>query len=162
MDPPTKYIVKAKNKVDEATGKLKTDTYYLTENLFFGSNTVHYMVGYKIINYCKEYLILHLRGLPKLLKCRIHLDYYRMDTTWDLDNKGFFWIKFVQDLLKTPSNKQLINAQNRGTKIKSLCVIRDDTVKYIDELRVKYYHGEHKMVIRIYGIKEDVQGELNI
>ncbi len=162
MDPPTKYIVRAKNKIDENTNKLKVDTYYLTENLFFGNNAVHYMVGYKIINFCKEFLFWQLQGLPKLTRCRIHLDYYRMETTWDLDNKGFFWIKFVQDLLKTPSNKQLINAQNKGNKIKSLYVIRDDTVKFIDELRVKYYYGEHKMIIRIYGVKEDVQGELNI
>ena len=162
MDPPTKYIVKAKHKVNEKTGKLKTDTYYLTQNLFFGNNSVHYMVGYKIINFCKDFLMLHIRGVPKLLRCRIHLDYYRMDTSWDLDNKAFFWIKLVQDILKTPSNNQLIKAQYRGKKIQSLLVLREDTVKEIDELRVKYIYGEHKMVIKIYGVLEDVQSELNL
>lgn len=160
LDPPTKYVKTAKRKIDPKTGKLKTHTYYLGENLFFGSNALHFTVMYEIVNFCKDFLLLHLTDIPKLLKCRIHIEYHRKEQTWDLDNKGFFWIKLVQDLLKTPTNNQLLKAINKGTKIKTLRIVRDDNVKFIDKLTVEYFKGQHKMVVKIYGIKDEEQATL--
>lgn len=160
LDPPTKYVKIAKRKIDEKTGMLKKDTYYLGENLFYGGNTVHFTMITTITDFCKDFLLLHLQGIPKLLKCRIHIDYYRNQQIWDLDNKGFFWIKLIQDLLKTPTNKQLLRSQLKGKKIKTLMVIRDDNVKFIDQLSVFYYKGDHKMIVKIYGVKDEEQTSL--
>lgn len=150
MDPPTKYIDRKKTKIDPKTGKLKEDVYYLTANLFY--SVLSYFMRYKIVNVIKAYLMPLLAGVPKLEKMRIHLIYYKPQDTFDLDNKGYFWIKMMLDLFKTPSNRQIKNANLKGKEIKTLNVLKDDTVRYIDDIRMSYERGPHRMVIKIYGI----------
>jgi len=150
LDPPTKYIDRKKTKIDPKTGKLKEDVYYLTANLFY--SVLSYFMRYKIVNEIKAYLMPKLVGVPKLEKMRIHLIYYKPQDTFDLDNKGYFWIKMILDLFKTPSNRQIKNANFKGKEIKTLNVLKDDTVRYIDDIRMSYERGPHRMVINIYGV----------
>jgi len=154
LDPPTKFIDRKKTKIDPKTGKLKEDVYYLTANLFY--SVVSYFMRYKIVNEIKAYLMPHLADVPKLEKMRIHLIYFKPQDTFDLDNKGYFWLKMMLDLFKTPSNRQIKNANLKGKEIKTLNVLKDDTVRYIDDIRMSYERGSHKMVIKIYGVlKQD-------
>ena len=153
IDPPTKYIDRKKTKIDPKTGKLKEDVYYLTANLFY--SVLSYFMRAKIVNEIKSYLMPKLSGVPKLKKMRLHLIYYKPQDTFDLDNKGYFWLKMMLDLFKTPSNRQLSNANKKGRQIKTLNVLKDDTVRYIDDIRMTYERGPHKIVLKIYGVLEN-------
>lgn len=154
QNPPTKYVDRKKTKIDPKTGKLKEDVYYLTANLFY--SVVSYFIRYKITNEIKDYLKPYLVDIPKLKKMRLEVVYFKPEDTFDLDNKGYFWVKMILDLLKTPSNRQIKNANLKGKEIKTVNVLKDDTVRYIDDIRMRYERGTHCLVIKIYGqLKED-------
>ena len=151
-NPPTKYVDRKKTKIDPKTGKLKEDVYYLTANLFYSGT--QYFIRAKITNAIKQYLMPHLKGIPKLSKCQIEVVYQKPQDNFDLDNKAYFWVKMILDLLKTPSSRQLKNAHLRGRNIKRVNVLKDDTVRYIDEITMKYKTGPHRLIIRIFGIND--------
>ena len=142
LNPPTKYILVKKRKTNE--------TIYLTNNVFYGG-VHHWSVQRKVINFAKDFLILFLYNIPKMNKMRLEVVYFAPESQFDLDNKGGFWVKMLLDLLKTPSDKELINAHKKGNKIKSVSVIPDDSCKYIDEIIMKYKKGPHKIEIIIHG-----------
>lgn len=148
-DPPTKYVDRKKTKIDPKTGRLKEDVYYLTANLFYGG--LQYYLRSKITNAIKSFLIPYLDGVPELKKCRIELIYSKPQDNFDLDNKAYFWLKMFLDLLKTPSKRQIKNANLKGRDIKSVNVLADDTVRYIDDIHLKYEKGEHQLILKIYG-----------
>lgn len=148
-NPPTKYVDRKKTKIDPKTGKLKETTYYLTGNLFL--STQNYFIVSKIIRDTKMYLMEFFKGVPKLEKMRLEFIYQRPDSNFDLDNKGYFWQKVITDILKTPSNRQIINASKKNRQIITTNVIQDDTVKYLDGFSWKYQNGEHALIIRVFG-----------
>lgn len=152
-NPPTKYVDRKKTKIDPKTGKLKENTHYLTANIFY-SGIPHYLRS-KIINAIKEYLINYMVDIPKLQKARIVLIYSKPQDTFDLDNKAYFWLKVFLDLLKTPSKRQITNAAKKRRSIKSVNCLPDDTVRYIDDIQLKYEKGSHRLIIRIYGDERD-------
>ena len=149
-NPPTKYNDKKKTKIDPKTGKLKVNVHYLTANLFFAG--IPFYLRMKITNEIKEYLIPRMQGIPKLKKARVSIIYYKPTDNWDLDNKGYFWMKMFLDILKTPSEKQKQKARKKYRKtIKSTETLPDDTVRYIDEIKMRYEKGPEKIIFRIYG-----------
>ena len=75
----------------------------------------------------------------------------REQENWDLDNKVYFWVKIIMDLLKTPSSRKETNAKKKGKILKTLRVLPEDTVKYCDEINMKYEKGPHTLIVEIYG-----------
>jgi hypothetical protein len=148
-NPPTKYNDKKKTKIDPKTGKLKVDVYYLTANLFYAG--IPYFMRVKITDAIKSFLMPYLNEIPKMSKMRVELIYRKQQDTFDLDNKGFFWLKMFLDIVKTPSNRQIQNAHKRNKEIKTINALKDDTVRYIDDIRLKYERGEHALIIRVFG-----------
>lgn len=167
-EPPTYYDIVAKEKKvvieDKRTGKkrleLKKDRHYLTANLYYAQ--VHFSVRSKVINYAKDYILLWLPILPKLRKCRLKFIYYRPKnkTSWDLDNKLSFWAKAFIDVLKVPSPKEIKKSKDKNYKIKTISVIQDDSVKYIDEIIFRYREGPEKLVVELYAITLEEQQTL--
>ena len=149
IDPPTKYNDRKKTKIDPKTGQLKVDIYYLTANLFYAG--IPYFIRAKITDAIKRFLMPHMVEIPKMKKCRIELVYRKPQDTFDLDNKAFFWLKMFLDILKTPTNRQVQNALKRRKEIKTINAIKDDTVRYIDEINMKYERGTHALIIRVFG-----------
>lgn len=158
-DPPSKYIVQAKKKIDPSTGRLKEKTFYLSANLFFGSH-IHYHDQKKVVMFAKNYLNMYFQGLPKLQKLRIYGIYSRPDKGFDLDNKSFFWQKCLLDLLKTPSDKQRARAIKEGWKMLHLNRIPEDGVQYVDELNWKYEEGPHQLIFNLKGVRLAEQQKL--
>lgn len=157
--PPTKFTIK-KKKVDPKTGKYKEDIYYLTANLFYAGT--HYHVQSKITKQVKWYLVDYFKNVPKMSKMRYELIYCDMSNGWDLDNKAYFWTKMILDILKTPSNKQIANAYKRQSAIPTVNVLKDDTVKFIDEIKFKYKKDERKIIVNLYGRLEEEQSKLDL
>lgn len=151
LDPPTKYIVTSKKKIDKKTGKLKTTTYYLTNNLFYGG-TVHWATKRKVIDYAKNFIILFMCNIPKIEKCRLEVIYHSTKDSFDLDNKVGFWVKMILDIMKTPSSKEILQSLKYNNKIKTISCIPDDNCKHVDEISMKYKRGEHKIEIIIHGV----------
>lgn len=150
-NPPTKWVISSKKKIDPKTGRLKQTTYYLTANLFYTTNA-HYHVRNEIVNYCKEVLMCYFGKLPKLNKARITVTYSRPSDNFDIDNKAGFWLKIGLDLIKTPTKTQLLKGG-----VKSVYCIPDDSAKFIDEITMKYEKGKHFLKFDIYGILADDQ-----
>lgn len=150
-NPPTKYVDRAKFKIDEETGKLKETTYYLTANLFYSGT--HYHILSKITKNVKLFLlqILEKEKVPDLDKLRLEVIYQKPEQHFDLDNKAYFWVKMLLDVLKTPSSRQIKNANKKGRTIITTNTIKDDTVKYVDEIVMRYKTGPHSLIFRFYG-----------
>lgn len=151
--PPTKYVHRLKNKIDPKTGKLKETTYYLTANLFFQGNNP-FLIR-KIVQSVKRYLMEYLVDIPKMSKMRVELIYQKDKDNFDLDNKCYFWAKLILDILKTPSSRQVTNANKKGREIITTKTIKDDTVKYLDKITMAYQRGEHCLILNIYGKKQE-------
>lgn len=160
-EPPTKYTVNLKRPKMIRKKLITKKVYYLTANLFYGSD-IHFHEQSKLVKEVKYYMMHDMRNLPKLEKMRVHVIYLKKQDTWDLDNKGYFWLKMFLDILKTPSNKQIKNAMNKKKRIPSLSILKDDTVRYIDDLRISYRKGSHLLIFRIYGRRSNEQKKLNI
>jgi hypothetical protein len=149
-DPPTKYQLVYKKEKFDSKGKLVThQDFYLTGNLFYSDRTSFHITS-KIIQESKEFLFKYLKGFPNLDKMRFEFEYHSMKDI-DLDNKANYWIKLFLDILKTPSQKQINRALTYKKPIITTNSITDDNTKCIDEINLKYFKGEHKMVFRIYG-----------
>lgn len=138
-NPPIKYVQKLK-QIDPKTKKLKEKAYYLTGNIFYSG--INHFLRTKIINNTKMFLIPYFKGIKKADKIRLHFIYCRENENFDLDNKANFWVKIILDILKKPKGKD--------KKYHCLGVIKDDTVKYIDEIKISYEKGTHKIIIKIY------------
>lgn len=150
VNPPYKFSKYNSKK------KVKED-HYLSANLYF---TRDQWLKNSIKKECLRYLYPHFKGLPKLSKMRIDIEVHSYKTQFDLDNKAYYWIKIVLDLLKTPSSKQLKNAYLKGNDIVSVNVLDDDTVKFVDAINMRYVSGGDKLVFKIYGVLLEVQGKL--
>lgn len=131
--------------------------YYLSGNVFFMRDQ---WTKNTIKKKCLEYLEPHFRDVPKLSKLRIRIEVHSYKTQFDLDNKGYFWIKILLDLLKTPTPKQIKNSHLRGREIISANVLEEDTVKFVDYISMRYRHGGDKLVFHIKGQLLDVQQKL--
>lgn len=156
--PPTKYVDRKRTKIDPKTGKLQENVYYLTGNLFL--STQNYFIVSKILRDTKMYLLEYFKDLPELSKMRLEFVYQREDDRFDLDNKGYFWQKVITDILKSPSNRQVLNAAKKNRTIITTNTIKDDTVRYISGFSWDYKKGEHSLIINIYG--ELKKEELNL
>lgn len=158
-NPPTKWILERKKiKLDENFQVVPDDTYYLTANLFYDGT--HWAIKSKIMRFAKEWIVEHLRVIPELEKCRIHLTYHHHKDGFDLDNKLYFWAKVLLDILKTPSEKQLENAKEYGNEIITTNTLKDDTVRYVDGINMEYKRGATALEIKITGRRQDVQTAL--
>ena len=151
IDPPTKHTKTAKRKIDAKTGKLKKTVTYLTANMFYSN--VGFMLRYEIVNEVKDFLIPYFKDIPKLDKMKLELIYSRKNDNFDIDNKGYFWVKVLLDLFKTPTDNQLKKARSKGKRIKTLSILKDDTAKYFTGFSARYEKGEHKLIFKIYGNK---------
>lgn len=158
-DPPSKLVKEAKSKIDPKTGELKKQTFYLSANLFM-SEHLHFSSRNWIFKTCKNFLLIYCQGLPKLEKMRLVITYYRMNEGFDLDNKSYFWSKIFLDLLKTPTSKQIVKAEKYKNPIISLNILKDDTVRYLDDIHWKFEKGEHAIKFDIYGRLLDEQKKL--
>ena len=160
-NPPTKYTINYKKPKYDREGKLVThQDYYLTSNLFFNNNTSFHVIS-KIITEVKRFLHTHMRGLPEIEQMRLEI-IYRRTKAIDIDNVGYFWRKLFMDILKTPSSKQVLNANRNGKDIITTRTIPDDNTKHVREYSEKFEHGEHVLIFRIYGRVKDTQQELNL
>ena len=106
--------------------------YYLTANIFYGG--VHFSVRTKIVNQVKMYLKTYFKKgmIPELEEMRIEISFWTKTTSWDIDNKPFFWTKIILDMLKGDC-------------------IHEDNVKYIPSAQYTYEGKGDKMEIRISG-----------
>lgn len=152
-NPPTKYTDVKKNIIDPSTGRLKEIVYYLTANIFYAG--VHFAIRSKIVENVKYYLVEYMKDIPELQKMKIEIVYSKDKTQFDLDNKVFFWLKMFLDLVKIPTERQKKKAIQYRKAILSINSLKDDTVKYIDEINMKYEPGQHQMKINIYGMTKD-------
>ena len=158
-NPPTFYEIYKKKKSIEA-GAPVYDKYYLTSNLFF-NNGVSYFVISKIVEDCKLFLFEHMKGIPKLEKMRLEIEYHS-DKHIDLDNRLYFWTKLFLDILKSPTKRQEANYAKKGKRIISTFTIYDDTTQYIDDIRQTFKLGGKFMIFRIYGRATSTQQELKL
>jgi hypothetical protein len=149
-DPPTKYVqYYKKENWDKDVNLITHQDWYLTGNLFYADQGSFHMTS-KIIQESKEYLLPYLKGIPKLEKMRLEWEYHAMKDI-DIDNKFSYWGKIFLDILKTPTDRQIKRALKHKKPIITTNTITDDNTKCIDEIKLKYFYGEHKMVFRIYG-----------
>lgn len=160
-DPPSHYDhVYKKDKFDADGKKIKYLRFYLTGNLFYSDNGNGFTIA-KIVYETKEYLLPFLKGLPELDKMRIEFEYQKPKDI-DLDNKASFWLKVFLDILKTPSERQIKKAIQYKKPIITTNTIADDNTKCIDEIKLKFVRGEHKMIFRIFGRVKDEQKKLDL
>lgn len=161
MSPPTKYTVRYKKPKFDKHGKLITHTdYYLTANLFFNNKTSVFIIS-KIVDETKRFLLPYMKGLPEIEKMRLEI-IYRKTTDIDIDNVGFFWRKLFMDILKTPTSRQLLNANKKGKDIITSSTITDDNTKCVLGHKEDFEYGEHCVIFRIYGRVKSTQEELNL
>lgn len=155
IDPVAKFVkVYSKPKIDENTGKEITEkVYYLNNNIFFG-NSVHWSRQYEIINFAKDWLMPYLLELPKIEKCKVEIVYHHTKDTWDLDNKGAFWMKILLDLLKTPTEGQIQKAEKYNSFVRSVECLPDDTVRHVNGYKVDFERGQHCLEIKLIGYKQ--------
>ena len=153
VDPPTKWTLAYKNPKYDKDGKMIThQDFYLTGNLFYSDRTSYHLTS-KIIQESKEYLFKQMRGFPELEKIKIEFEYHHTKDI-DLDNKGNYWLKLFLDILKTPTQRQI---SNQKKVIITTNTIIDDSTKYLNEINLKFFKGEHKMIFRIYGVVKSTQ-----
>lgn len=158
-EPLTKYVHVYKRPKTDNKGQIVTKKdYYLTANLFYDGT--HWAIKSKIMNYVKQWFILYLKGIPKIEKCNIEITYHNKSDGFDLDNKVYFWTKVLLDIMKIPTSKQIINSQKYANKIYTINSLKDDTVRYVDEILMKYKKGATAIEIKIYGRKLDEQQQL--
>lgn len=158
-DPPTKFIIPNKKGKLDKDGEVKKDTViYLSNNVFYGG--VHFSVRNKVVDYFKDWMFPFMQGMPKLDRCTIEITYHQPTDMFDLDNKVGFIAKILLDVLKTPSSKQIITAQKYKRSIVTLNVLPDDSVRYVDEIVMRYKKGASAIEIKICGIKNNDQGNL--
>lgn len=161
LDPPTKWTLVYKKPKYDSKGILVTkQDFYLTGNLFYADRTSYHITS-KIIHESKEFLYGHMKGLPKMDKIRLEMEYHKMSHI-DLDNKFSFWCKLFLDILKTPTSRQIENSLKKNKSIITTNTIPDDNTKYIDSRKEEFFIGEHKMIFRIYGRVSDEQTEMNL
>lgn len=160
-NPPTHWDHIYKKPKFSKDGKPITKLrFYLTGNLFYSDNGNAFTIA-KIVNESKEFLYPYLRRLPELEKMRLEFEYHK-PTDIDLDNKANYWIKVFLDVLKTPTERQIKKAEQYKKPIISTSTIDDDDTKCIDEIKLKFVKGEHKMIFRIYGKIKDEQKKLDL
>lgn len=160
-DPPSKYTLVYKKEKFDSKGKSVThQDFYLTGNLFYSDRTSFHLTS-KIIYESKEFLYSYLKGMPELEKIKLEFEYHKLQDI-DLDNKANYWIKLVLDILKTPTQKQIDRALQYKKPIITTNTITDDNTKCIDEIKLKFVKGPHKMIFRIYGRVKSEQKELNL
>jgi len=158
-DPPTKYTLNYKKSKFDKDGKPVTkQEFYLTGNLFYSDRTSYHLTS-KIIVENKRFLMDKIGRLPEIEKMRLDFEYHKMQHI-DLDNKASFWIKLCLDVLKTPSARQMLNANNNKKDIITLRCLPDDNTKHVTEINSKFVLGEHCMIFRIYGRLKDTQEQL--
>lgn len=161
--PPTKYTLPYKKDKFNSKGELVTkQDFYLTGNLFYSDKSSFHIIS-KIINDSKEFLFPFLKGIPELEKMRLEFEYHKL-TDIDLDNKFAYWGKIFLDILKSPTKKQLERSskEKKPKPIITTNTITDDNTKCIDEIKLKFIKGEHKMIFRIYGRVKSEQKELDL
>ena len=96
--------------------------------------------------------------MPELEKIRIEFEYHHTKDI-DLDNKGNYWLKLFLDILKKPTQRQI---NNQKKVIITTNTIVDDNTKYLDEIGLKFFKGEHKMIFRVYGVPKSTQEKLDL
>lgn len=133
------------------------ETFYLSANLFFNRNV--WAVD-EIKKECLRFLKPHFDELPKIERMRLGIKIYSNKTQFDIDNKGYFWSKILLDLLKTPTPTEKRNAHLKGNDIISCEKIKDDTVKYVDQVYFRYAGPGNKIEFIINGRLLDVQQKL--
>lgn len=149
-DPPSRWVMPRKRKAfkDDGTEK-KEDVYYLTANIFYGDT--HWAIKGKIVNYAKDWIFPFLHAMPKMEKCQIGITYHCHTDGFDLDNKAYFWIKIILDLMKTPSSAQIIEAEKYKNPIKTVRALPDDTVRYVDQINMRYKKGSPAIELKVFG-----------
>lgn len=158
-DPPTKYVFhRQREKINDDGSVKKEKVEYLTANLFYGDQ--HWSVRYTVVNYAKDWIIPFLQKMPKIQKCKIEITYYYPTDGFDLDNKLYFWIKIILDVMKTPNSDEILKAQKYKNTVKSIDKIQDDSVRFVDEIKMKYQRGAPALELKIIGILKDEQGTL--
>jgi hypothetical protein len=158
-DPPTKYEkINKKIKLDSKGKLIEKDVNYLTANIFYDGT--HWAIKSKVVNFAKEWMMQHIQEIPKIEKCKIEITYHFPTDNFDLDNKVYFWTKILLDLMKTPSSKQIINAEKYDNEIKTINVLKDDTVRFVDEINMKYKKGYPAIELKIIGRLEQTQQSL--
>ncbi len=162
-NPDSHYDVPYKKPKYDKNGKLITHTrYYITGNLFYADAGSIFTVR-KIVYHYKGFLYQYLKRLPELEKMRLEFEYHKQ-THIDLDNKASFWVKIFLDVLKKPTDRQILRAskEKNPKPIITSNTIDDDNTKCVDEIKLKFVQGEHKMIFRIYGRVKDEQKKLDL
>lgn len=159
-DPPAYYDKKNhKIKCDDKGRVIEFDRHYLTANLWYSSD-MHFSLKYKIIDFAKAWLMPHMAEIPKIEKCRIVVTYHHPSDAFDLDNKVYFWAKLILDIMKTPTSKQIIQAQKYDREIFTINSLIDDKVKFMNGINMKYKTGPAAIELKIKGRLESTQQSL--
>lgn len=158
-NPPTFYQIKKVKKSKEA-GQDIFDKHYLTANLFYNQNVSYHIIS-KIVYDCKLFLRDKIGYLPPLEKMRLEIEIHASKHI-DLDNRAYFWKKLLLDILKTPTSKQILKAEQFKKEAISLNVIHDDTTQYIDDIRETFKHGGNFLIFRIYGRAKSEQKTMDL
>ena len=152
---PLEYIDLTGKRIDPKTLKPKFKRYYLNANLFYSS--MNHFVQKDIIEKVKLFLHPHIKDIPVIsdYPVEICLEYYNTKTTYDLDNKLYFWNKVIAD--KLVKDGRVTEAQaviKKGKTVITETVVKygklpDDNVKYISKLTFSAHYGDPKLVIII-------------
>lgn len=121
IDDPIYYLIKGNKK------------YYLNAQTYYQG--VHYSIRSWIKHQVDFYLRAHFKNMPRYKKISLTIEFYSKKTNWDLDNKGYFWLKAIGDFIKDK-------------------IVEDDNVKYIDEMRLVYIQSDFEKLKIIINEKE--------
>lgn len=134
------------------------NVYYLTANLFYDGT--HWAVKNKIMKFVKEWLLPHIQEIPKLEKAEICLTYYHTSEGFDLDNKLYFWVKVLLDIMKTPTSAQILKSQEYNNEIITINSLKDDSVRFVPKINMAFERGQTALEIKITGRLANVQETL--
>lgn len=131
-NPPDFIYVEISKKVLNRWIKKKTKK-YLTANVWYGSSGTRDEVKHRMEIKKKSMWFLHscVHKIPKFIEfpLKFTYTYYHSSTTFDLQNKLYFWAKLFEDYL-VDTNK-----------------IPDDNVNYITSEHYEFIKSEEKKLI---------------
>lgn len=161
LSPPTKFTIPYKKPKFDKDGKMITEqVFYLTSNLFYNNNLSYHIVS-KIITETKRWMVGYMGGIPELELMSLEI-IYRRNKHIDLDNTSYFFRKLFMDILKTPTPKQILNANKKRKDIITTNTIPDDNTKHVRHYSETFELGEPCIIFKIYGRPKDTQQEMNL
>lgn len=99
--------------------------YYLNAQTYYRG--VHWRIRSWIKDQVSYYLHTQFKNIVKFDRISLTIEFHSKKKNWDIDNKGYFWLKAVCDYIKGR-------------------IVEDDNVQYIDEVNLKYVASETEIL----------------